>query len=198
MNSLLFRLYSRVINRVLDGKQKYYKKIFGFNNVFFSLNSRINIENKELSTLKIGDNTTVYGDINMFKESVLSIGENTFIGEFSKIFVFKEISIGKNCLLSHNVTIMDSDTHSKEYKEREIEYINHSINGSKRDPDNHVVAKKTTIGDNVWIGCNSIILKGITIGDRVIIAAGSVITSDIPSDSIVYADKQMKLKELRT
>ena len=43
----------------------------------------------------------------------------------------------------------------------------------------------TTIGRDVWIGCNSILMSGITIGDGAIIAAGSVVTKDIDPFMIV-------------
>ncbi|QZT36385.1 acyltransferase [Halosquirtibacter xylanolyticus] len=44
---------------------------------------------------------------------------------------------------------------------------------------------KVTIGNNVFIGCNSIVLPGVTIGDNVVVAAGSVVVKSIPSGKIV-------------
>ena len=40
--------------------------------------------------------------------------------------------------------------------------------------------KKTTIGNDVWIGSKCLIKGGVTIGDGVIIGMGSVVTKDIP------------------
>lgn len=46
--------------------------------------------------------------------------------------------------------------------------------------------KKTTIGNNVFIGMNSIILSGVEIGNNVIIGAGSVVSHNCES-KYVYA-----------
>ena len=40
--------------------------------------------------------------------------------------------------------------------------------------------KKTTIGNDVWIGSKCLIKGGVTIGDGAIIGMGSVVTKDIP------------------
>ncbi len=45
--------------------------------------------------------------------------------------------------------------------------------------------KKTTIGNDVWLGQNVIITNGANIGNGAIAAAGSVITKDIPDYAIV-------------
>lgn len=45
--------------------------------------------------------------------------------------------------------------------------------------------KKTTIGNDVWLGQNVIITNGVNIGNGVIAAAGSVITKDIPDYAVV-------------
>ena len=44
---------------------------------------------------------------------------------------------------------------------------------------------KITIGDYVYIGCNSIVLPGVTVGNNVLIAAGSVVTKSIPDNVVV-------------
>jgi acetyltransferase-like isoleucine patch superfamily enzyme len=48
-----------------------------------------------------------------------------------------------------------------------------------------VVAKKTIIGNDVWIGHGAFILPGVRIGDGAVIAAMSVVTKDVPSYAIV-------------
>ncbi len=44
---------------------------------------------------------------------------------------------------------------------------------------------KVTIGDYVYIGCNSLIMPGVTIGNNVLIAAGSVVTNSVPDNVVV-------------
>lgn len=46
-------------------------------------------------------------------------------------------------------------------------------------------AKKTFIGNNVFIGMNSIVLMGTEIGDNCIIGAGSVCTGKYPANSVI-------------
>jgi len=46
-------------------------------------------------------------------------------------------------------------------------------------------ARKTMIGDNVFVGMNAIILNGANIGNNVIIGAGSVVSGQIPDNSVV-------------
>lgn len=195
-HNLLFRINERLKNIINTQKNDYYKREYGFNNVFIANNARINIENKDLSNISVGQNVQIYGDINIFKSGSFKIGKNSFVGEFSKIFVFSNIEIGDNCLISHGVTVMDSDTHSKDFQERADEYYNNVVKGIQRDPNNMVVANPTKIGNDVWIGCNSIILKGVTIGDRAIIGAGSIINTDIPCDSVVTNNIVLNIKEL--
>ena len=43
----------------------------------------------------------------------------------------------------------------------------------------------TTVGNDVWIGCNVVVLPGVTIGDGAVVAAGSIVTKDVPPYAIV-------------
>lgn len=45
--------------------------------------------------------------------------------------------------------------------------------------------KRTTIGNDVWIGHRAIIMAGVTIGDGAVIGAGAVVTKDVPPYAIV-------------
>lgn len=105
------------------------------------------------------------GDIICFKDSTLRIGSG-FCNSNVKIRCTKEINIGYDVVISHDVTIMDSDAHS-----------------IKRD--GYVKTKPINIGNHVWIGTRAIILKGATIGDGAVIAAGSVVTKDVDPNTVV-------------
>jgi acetyltransferase-like isoleucine patch superfamily enzyme len=48
-----------------------------------------------------------------------------------------------------------------------------------------VAVKKTTIGNNVFIGLNAIIMPGVKVGDGAIIGAGAVVTRDVQPYTIV-------------
>ena len=51
------------------------------------------------------------------------------------------------------------------------------------------------VGRDCWIGSNVTILKGVTIGDNTIIGAGCLIRNDIPSNSVVYQDRNLIIKK---
>jgi acetyltransferase-like isoleucine patch superfamily enzyme len=52
-------------------------------------------------------------------------------------------------------------------------------------PGPPVVARLTTIGNDVWIGHGAFVLPGVTIGDGAMIAAMSVVTHDVPPYAVV-------------
>lgn len=48
-----------------------------------------------------------------------------------------------------------------------------------------VVAKLTSIGNDVWIGHGAFVLPGVTIGDGAVVAAMSVVTKNVPPYAVV-------------
>ena len=53
------------------------------------------------------------------------------------------------------------------------------------------------VGRDCWIGSNVTILKGVTIGENTIIGAGCLIRNDIPANSVVYNDGNVKIESRR-
>lgn len=60
----------------------------------------------------------------------------------------------------------------------------------------NVVAKLTTIGNDVWIGHGAFILPGVNIGDGAVVAAMSVVTKDVPPYAVV-AGSPARIKKFR-
>ncbi len=54
--------------------------------------------------------------------------------------------------------------------------------------------KKTTIGNDVWIGKNSTIIAGCNIGNGVIVGANSVVTHDVPDYAMVAGNPSKIIK----
>ncbi len=54
---------------------------------------------------------------------------------------------------------------------------------------------RCTIGDGVFVGCNTNLIAPVTVGDRAYIAAGSTITDDIPADALSVARAYQHNKE---
>ena len=82
------------------------------------------------------------------------------------------ISIGKNTKITSGVVILAHD-----FSPSVLIHTHHDIllAGGKR----------TTIGDNCFIGVNAIILPGKHIGNNCIIGTGAVVTTDIPDNMVV-------------
>ncbi|MBQ1252059.1 MAG: glucosamine-1-phosphate N-acetyltransferase, partial [Firmicutes bacterium] len=54
---------------------------------------------------------------------------------------------------------------------------------------------RSTIGDNVFVGCNVNLVSPVTVDDGAYIAAGSTITRDIPKDALAVAREKQSIKE---
>ena len=125
----------------------------------------------------------------------ISIGENCYIGEHSKIWSAESISIGNDVLISHGVTVMDTNAHEINHKLRADGYINLHKVGDKY-LKGRVITKAIVIEDHVWIGFNCIVMKGVTIGKGAIIAGGAVVTKDVEAFTMVGGNPAKVLKKL--
>jgi acetyltransferase-like isoleucine patch superfamily enzyme len=101
----------------------------------------------------------------------IKIGRNVTINEGTFISGYGHLSIGNNVLISHRVTILSS-THDYKSKDQTIR-------------SQGLIAKSTTIGNDVWIGTGAVILGGVTIGDGSVVGAGAVVTKHVPMNSVV-------------
>ncbi len=81
------------------------------------------------------------------------------------------LHIGNYVKLTRNVTILTHD-----YSRSVLLMCEHQNIGE---------ARKTWIGDNVFIGQNAIILMGTHIGNNTIVGAGSVVTGQFPDDVVI-------------
>ncbi len=106
---------------------------------------------------------------------VIKIGDRTFIGNRSLVAA-RSIVIGSDVLISWNVTIVDHQSHSIEFAERERD-VTEWLHGRK--DWTHVKVSLVRIGDKVLIGFGASVLPGVTIGEGAVIGACSVITKDV-------------------
>lgn len=115
-----------------------------------------------------------YGaDVILFENAVLELGSG-YINSDCKIRCHESIKIGNGCAISHDFTIMDSDSHA--------------INGVRNK-------KEIVIGDHVWIGTRVTVLSGVKIGDGAVIAAGAVVKDDVPAGALVGGCPARVLRE---
>ena len=114
----------------------------------------------------------------------IKIGKYSFIGEGSHIWSGISVKIGNRVLISHNVDIYDTNTHSISAKKRHQHYINIISSGQPSDLED-VIELPIIIEDDSWIGSNVTIMKGVTIGRGAIVNAGSVVLKNVEPYSIV-------------
>lgn len=120
-------------------------------------------------------------NIRNMREAGASVGKGTIFYDISpKVDMQRPwmISIGEYCKITAGVIILQHD-----YSRSVLRRAYGPIVGE---------AKKTMIGNNVFIGMNSIILMGSQIGNNVIIGAGSVVSGHIP-DGVVAAGNPAKV-----
>lgn len=109
---------------------------------------------------------------------------NSIINDFTSIGRYTKVNftqMGKYCSISWDVTIGAINHPYNTISTHAFPYVKR-IGFVKEDNQNH---KKTLIGNDVWVGCNSVILSGVKVGDGAIIGAGSVVTKDVPDYAIV-------------
>lgn len=113
------------------------------------------------------------------KGAVCSMGRNVSIGSFNVINCQKSITLGDDVVLSPNVQIYDHDH-------------DYACEGGIKAMKYKTAAVE--IGSNVWIGANCVILRGTKIGDNCVIGANTVVSGEIPANSVVYQERNTKIK----
>ena len=92
------------------------------------------------------------------------------------------LTIGEYCKITSGVTILTHD-----YSRSVLRRAYGEVIGEGR---------RTTIGNNVFIGMNSIVLMGTHIGDNVIVGAGSVVSGIIPNNVVIAGNPAKVIRTL--
>lgn len=111
-----------------------------------------------------------------------TIKSGTRIGAFVEV---KNSNIEENTSALHLTYIGDSDVGSK------VNFGCGTITCNYDGKNKH----RTTIGNNVFIGCNTNLVAPVTLGDGAFTAAGSTITKDLPAGSLGIARATQTTKE---
>lgn len=140
----------------------------------------VTVENSVVLNSKIGDNTTV-GPFAYIRPET-TIGNNARIGDFVEI---KKSSIGDGTKVSHLTYIGDAEVGEKCNFGCGTVVVNYDGKAKY----------KTTIGNNVFIGCNANLVSPVEVEDNTYIAAGSTITEKVPEGSLAIARARQINKE---
>ena len=146
------------------------------------------------ASVKIGQDSLLAGVLVVEAEnSRLKVGSRVFIGGNSLVDCLHQITIEDDVLISYQVLIMDSDSHSLRASER----IGDLKRWRNQEYDwSRVNSAPVVIHSKSWIGARAIITKGVVIGEGGIVAAGSVVTKDVPPYTIVAGNPARVIREL--
>ncbi|MBT9288472.1 acyltransferase [Prosthecodimorpha staleyi] len=114
----------------------------------------------------------------------IQIGAYCFIGERTNIWSANSIVIGDRVLISHDVNIHDSNSHSFSARARHQHFLDIFSNGHPPILTD-VPSAPIAIGNDAWIGFGATVLKGVTIGEGAVVAARSVVTKDVAPYTVV-------------
>lgn len=129
---------------------------------------------------KVGENTTV-GPFAHLRDGAV-IGDFNRIGNFVEV---KKSTTGEHTKASHLAYIGDAELGEN------VNFGCGAVTVNYDGKNKH----KTTIGNNVFVGCNTNLVAPITIKDGAFIAAGSTLTEDVPEDALAIARAKQVNKE---
>ena len=144
--------------------------------------------NVMLTSCTVGEGTTI--NASQCEESQIGpncqIGPYTHIrphcvvGEGSKIGAFvqlKNCNLGVGTKMAHLTYVGDSDVGER---------VNFGCGTVTTNYDGHK-KYRCTIGNGVFLGCNTNLIAPVSVGDGAYTAAGSTITDDVPADALGIA-----------
>lgn len=146
-------------------------------------------------SIMVGAGTHIRGQLLTFGHGGwITLGSHCYVGENSKLWSGVKLSIGDRVLIGHNSSILDTDAHPMDARERHRQYVEIITRGH---PAELVLGEApVTIEDDVWIGCNVVVLKGVTIGRGSIVGAGSIVTHDVPPNSLVAGNPARVVRQM--
>jgi len=184
-----FRL-SQILSRLVNLSQECRKRMLCIVGVDSRLHpsSRIHNSQKSRNAIVIGPHCDIAGELSVLGHGgSIEIGEYSFVSENTRIWSAKRIAIGNKVLISHNVNIHDTNSHSLSANKRHEHYKTIRRSGHPAALDD-VKEAAINISDNVWIGFNVTILAGVTIGEGAVVGACSVVTKDVPPYTVVVGN----------
>lgn len=153
--------------------------------------------------VKIGADSQIFGVLVIQRPGAsIQIGQRTQIGN-STLIAADRIEIGDDVLMAWNITIMDNDSHSLSWEDRQndvkqcaLDYRSTPEDFSRNKDWTKVKMAPVIIKNKAWIGFGVSILKGVTIGEGAVIGAGSVVTKDIPAYCVAAGNPAKVIRKL--
>jgi maltose O-acetyltransferase len=130
---------------------------------------------RKILRIKIGKGSAVHMGC-FFAGRIVTIGNNTVINRGCYIDGRGGVAIGSNVSISPECYLL-------------------SLTHDPHSPDFAAIAKRTSIGDYVWLGARAMILPGTVLGKGCIVGAGAVVTRNIEERAIVAGVPARKIGE---
>lgn len=127
----------------------------------------------------VGNNVTVGPFVNLRPNTVLC--DRCKVGDFIEV---KNSTVGEGTKLPHLSYIGDADVGERVNVGCGCVFVNYD----------GVNKHRTTVGDDVFLGCQTNLVAPVTVGDRAYTAAGSTITKDVPQDAMAFARARQENK----
>lgn len=144
------------------------------------IGDRVTVMSSVVLESEVGNDTTIGPFAYVRPES--QIGAHVKIGDFVEI---KKSCIGDGTKISHLTYVGDAEVGKNVNFGCGTVTVNYD--GKRK--------WKTTVGDDVFIGCNTNLIAPVTVNDGAYIAAGSTITDEVPKDSLAIARSRQVVKE---
>lgn len=126
----------------------------------------------QLNESTVGSHTTV-GPFAYIRPKCV-IGDKCRVGDFVEV---KNSVIGSGTKISHLTYVGDSDVGER---------VNFGCGTVTTNYDGHRKFR-CTVGNDVFLGCNTNLIAPVTVGDRAYTAAGSTVTEDVEADALAVA-----------
>lgn len=192
MTFLIKKAVIKMLDKISDWACKNY--VICGQGTYFRRSANVENIQKDRNQIKIGNNTIIEGELLVFKYGGnILIGDNVYIGTNSKLWSGDSVSIGSDVLISHDVNIVDTNSHELDHLERAAGYKNLTKFGHPKDKSS-IITGKVIIEDYVWISFGVTILKNVRIGKGAIVAAGSIVTKDVEPFTTVAGNPAKKVR----
>lgn len=124
--------------------------------------------------IQLGKKNTIYPQVSIrVDQGWIRTGDHVSIGSGTHIYEPRAgLEIGDNVLIAGGCLICG------------VEHGYQSVELPMRDQPS--LARKITIGSDVWLGMGVILFPGVSIGNGAVIGGGSIVTKDIPPYSVAY------------
>ena len=109
------------------------------------------------------------------------VGEGSKIGAFVQL---KNCNLGKGTKMAHLTYVGDADVGER---------VNFGCGTVTCNYDGNAKFR-TTIGSDVFVGCNTNLVAPVSLADGVYTAAGSTVTHDVEADALVIARARQQVK----